>query len=658
MPLSDTYATGTISVTAGAVTVTGSGTLWLAHASAGDALVASGLVAIVGSVDSNTQITLEMSWPGATLAGAAYLLLKNSWLRTEAKTTARQVAEFVSLINGVGVIHPVTGAVPDPDLGEDDQYALDFGAQKFWKRSGGAWGAATQLGLSMADADDVIYVAKTGSDANTGRKINLPKLTIAAAITAAAALGAPKATIEIIDSGVYTENLTLTANMRLHAPRATLVGTLAMDAGTTAVVWRHYAAANSTSLVSVIAASGEASFYYAHLIDGRGTGGALTGTTLIENGSSGRVVFAHIDQGFVSASGFGARDNAGAGFGHTHIRAADLYLAGNSAVGLRADNANTDVIGYIDHILESGSLTGTSAIHVAASGATVRLVAAEIVVDEVYNVAAGGVLYLAAPRVVGTRTGTPTVLGAWSPSAANRYTYSTGANATAEGVITSAGRALIDDVDAAAQLATLGLANSTTAGRLARYTGTAGGQGQTASLLEDGTGKIGIGSTTPASAVDIRSTASNGGGSIGAILSLYDRNTLAAGSGAKIVFGGVYTGTTVTEGAQFGAVKDNATDGQYGFGLNFTTRPHGSSLTERMRITAGGNVGIGTSSPGCALDVAGPIRCGSYTVGTVPSASAVGAGAQIYVSNESGGAVMAFSDGTSWRRVTDRAVIS
>jgi hypothetical protein len=30
----------------------------------------------------------------------------------------------------------------------------------------------------------------------------------------------------------------------------------------------------------------------------------------------------------------------------------------------------------------------------------------------------------------------------------------------------------------------------------------------------------------------------------------------------------------------------------------------------------------------------------------------------IYVSNEAGGAVIAFSDGTDWRRVTDRAVVS
>ena len=35
-----------------------------------------------------------------------------------------------------------------------------------------------------------------------------------------------------------------------------------------------------------------------------------------------------------------------------------------------------------------------------------------------------------------------------------------------------------------------------------------------------------------------------------------------------------------------------------------------------------------------------------------------GAGALIYVWDDAGGAVLAFSDGTDWRRVTDRAVIS
>jgi len=52
-----------------------------------------------------------------------------------------------------------------------------------------------------------------------------------------------------------------------------------------------------------------------------------------------------------------------------------------------------------------------------------------------------------------------------------------------------------------------------------------------------------------------------------------------------------------------------------------------------------------------------PVVYPSYTVATVPAAN-IGAGQNIYVSNESGGAVPAFSDNTNWRRYTDRAIIS
>ena len=55
------------------------------------------------------------------------------------------------------------------------------------------------------------------------------------------------------------------------------------------------------------------------------------------------------------------------------------------------------------------------------------------------------------------------------------------------------------------------------------------------------------------------------------------------------------------------------------------------------------------------LDTYGPTG-DSYTVATVPSAAQPGQ--MIFISNETGGAVMAFSDGTNWRRITDRAVIS
>lgn len=46
-----------------------------------------------------------------------------------------------------------------------------------------------------------------------------------------------------------------------------------------------------------------------------------------------------------------------------------------------------------------------------------------------------------------------------------------------------------------------------------------------------------------------------------------------------------------------------------------------------------------------------------YTVATLPSAANYTRG-MIYVSDETGGAIPAFSDGTNWRRVTDRTIVS
>ena len=47
----------------------------------------------------------------------------------------------------------------------------------------------------------------------------------------------------------------------------------------------------------------------------------------------------------------------------------------------------------------------------------------------------------------------------------------------------------------------------------------------------------------------------------------------------------------------------------------------------------------------------------SYTVTTLPDATRY-VGGIIYVSNETGGATVAFSDGTNWRRVQDRTIVS
>ena len=52
-----------------------------------------------------------------------------------------------------------------------------------------------------------------------------------------------------------------------------------------------------------------------------------------------------------------------------------------------------------------------------------------------------------------------------------------------------------------------------------------------------------------------------------------------------------------------------------------------------------------------------PFPLTSYIVSSVPDATAY-AGNIIYVLDESGGAIIAFSDGVNWRRSTARAIIS
>lgn len=58
-----------------------------------------------------------------------------------------------------------------------------------------------------------------------------------------------------------------------------------------------------------------------------------------------------------------------------------------------------------------------------------------------------------------------------------------------------------------------------------------------------------------------------------------------------------------------------------------------------------------------ATDATLLIQAKTYTVATLPTASSYPRGI-IYVSNETGGAVIAFSDAVNWRRCTDRAIVS
>lgn len=124
-------------------------------------------------------------------------------------------------------------------------------------------------------------------------------------------------------------------------------------------------------------------------------------------------------------------------------------------------------------------------------------------------------------------------------------------------------------------------------------------------------------------------------------------NKATAGETASLLYQTNYSGR-----AEIGTAGDDK--------LHVKVSADGSSWSEAMVVDgATGFVGFGTSTPSARLTVEGAARVGRYVKSALPPAGGTdNAGALIYVWDDVSGAVLAFSDGTNWRRVTDRAVVA
>lgn len=96
---------------------------------------------------------------------------------------------------------------------------------------------------------------------------------------------------------------------------------------------------------------------------------------------------------------------------------------------------------------------------------------------------------------------------------------------------------------------------------------------------------------------------------------------------------------------------DNAGVVTYDYANSFIFRDKSASYAFGLHLFQGNlGIGAGASYPtGAKLVVDGPVRLKSYAVAALPSASAAGAGALVYVTDASGGPTLACSDGSAWR---------
>ena len=146
-------------------------------------------------------------------------------------------------------------------------------------------------------------------------------------------------------------------------------------------------------------------------------------------------------------------------------------------------------------------------------------------------------------------------------------------------------------------------------------------------------GNVGIGTTSPDYKLQVSSATKGIGVNEGNIV-IASNESLAANIGGSLGFGATSDYGLLTI-AKVGGYRENATGTSASSYLAFETRSGGNAVTERMRITSGGNVGINTTSPSYLLDVNGTARFGSAIVANLGTGLVYSSGGTLTSTNPS-----------------------
>lgn len=159
--------------------------------------------------------------------------------------------------------------------------------------------------------------------------------------------------------------------------------------------------------------------------------------------------------------------------------------------------------------------------------------------------------------------------------------------------------------------------------------------------IDASNGNIGVGKF-PGKTLDIEQA------NDGAISRIQVRNPeTSAGSGAGV---NVSSGGYLTQFLQYSAGSAYFVSNSNSFYIQTT----GNNPTIRF-FTGSVNPAIFSTEN---VEFKMPAKLAGYNVSQLPSPASAGIGAVVYVSDESGGGVPAFSDGSAWRRFTDRQVVA
>lgn len=257
----------------------------------------------------------------------------------------------------------------------------------------------------MVDGQNIFYVGKHGADTNDGKNWNKAFLTFTAAIAAASSGD----TVVCLDSGTYTERVTVPAGINVFAPNATLVGpgggsntqgALNVNDGT---CWfNKIENASGESCIVKLDTTGTAKV---HVNEIEVVAGGVSFGVLAISTTQGGVLLVRADTINVGASCIGV-GSITVDTSHVHIEAEDIYLNGDSAVGVAQAFTSGTMVARVGHILEMGTSTGTVAINI--QDGVLDAIIGTITADTAWIVGASGTMDLFVASSTGTETETGT----------------------------------------------------------------------------------------------------------------------------------------------------------------------------------------------------------------------------------------------------------
>ena len=121
----------------------------------------------------------------------------------------------------------------------------------------------------------------------------------------------------------------------------------------------------------------------------------------------------------------------------------------------------------------------------------------------------------------------------------------------------------------------------------------------------DSAGRLGVGDSSPNTTAKMTVTGSDGAaGSLNYVMCVRNSDAYSTTPAGGILFQNKYNSSgSYADAGGIEVFKENATDGQYGFGLGLHTRANGAAVTEKVRIDPSGNLIVQPSSTSQTISV-------------------------------------------------------